>query len=106
MALNVVVGRKGYIEVRGLGAKMAIFRSWKLTRRKKESRKVGEEEGLYDLYAECEFIKADLWGDPSYEKEIWIFLASGKARLEQQPGYDTIFPGGVAFRMEGVRKVS
>ena len=65
MALNVVVGRKGHIEVSGLGAKMAVFRSWKLTRRKKENRKVGEEEGLYDLYAECEFLKQDLWNDPA-----------------------------------------
>lgn len=102
MAWSRIEGTKGSVQIRDLGASMAVFRKWTLTRRRNDPDNAREPGDLYDLYAECEFLKTELWNDPDYEKDVQIDVRGKRYRLEQAPGYKTIL-GGVVFRIEGVR---
>lgn len=102
MAWSRIEGTQGSVTIADLGASMAVFKRWTLTRRRNDPDNARDPGDLYDLYAECEFLKADLWSDPEYTKDVQVILRGTRYRLEQAEKYQTLL-GGTVFRMEGVR---
>lgn len=91
-------GRKGDIQLVGIGALIGTIAEWSLTRRGDD----GPDSGLYDLRAALSYVNEGLLNDSDYTKKI-VLPMQGKNYSIKIDGDTAISVNGKRLLVQGVR---